>query len=417
MTPLRSSFSPRRVLGVSVAAALAAAGLVAPPALAGDPAAGGSGGPVEIALPEPTGDHDIGTVELHLVDEDRPDPWDDQGRPREIMANVWYPAEHVRGVPRAPYLSAGVADHLDRTSASVGIDPGDVDFAGALSHAGVRAPVARGLRGAPVVVYSPGGGMSRAMGTTLVEELAGSGYIVVTVDHTYQAPVQLPDRFEPPAPRPDYAQVVSERVADLRFVLDRLADAAGGGVRDAAGRGLPRGLGGAMDLSRTAMFGHSAGGFATAEAMLADPRIRAGINMDGDMSPNYALETDVRGTDRPFMLMGAGSNGDGDPHDLDHGLGWRGFTDRSTGWKRAPYLPAGEHMGFTDFQVVLPGIGRSLDLDEEAVAAAIGTADPERSLAAQRAYTTAFFDLHLRGEPTDLFDGPSPDHPGWEFRS
>ncbi|MFC3999819.1 alpha/beta hydrolase family protein [Nocardiopsis sediminis] len=419
MTASRFPFSRRRTLGVSAAAVLAAATVATLPALADNSAEGGSGGPIEIMLPEPTGRHDIGRVDLHLVDEDRADPWDDEGRPREIMASVWYPAGHAPGAPRAPYLSAGVADYLDhdRATAAVGIDPGEVDFAGALSNARTGAPVARGLDGAPVVLYSPGGGMSRAMGTTLVEELASNGYVVVTVDHTYQAPVQLPDRFEPPARNPDFTQVVQERVGDIRFVLDRLEDAAEDRVSDAAGRSLPRGLGAAMDLSRTGMFGHSAGGFATAEAMLADPRIGAGINMDGDMSPDYALETDERGTDRPFMLMSAGHNGDGDPHDIDHGLGWRGFMDRSIGWKRAPHLTEGEHIGYTDFQSVLPAIGRSLDLDEQAVAGAIGTVDPEHSLAAQRAYTSAFFDLHLRGRQTDLFDGPSPGHPGWEFPS
>ena len=37
----------------------------------------------------------------------------------------------------------------------------------------------------------------------------------------------------------------------------------------------------------------------------------------------------------------------------------------------------------------------------------IGTINPRRSLAAQRAAVTAFFDLHLKNRPTTLFDNPS----------
>jgi hypothetical protein len=34
----------------------------------------------------------------------------------------------------------------------------------------------------------------------------------------------------------------------------------------------------------------------------------------------------------------------------------------------------------------------------------IGTIDPARSVAAQRMYVGAFFDLHLRGRATTIFD-------------
>ncbi len=34
----------------------------------------------------------------------------------------------------------------------------------------------------------------------------------------------------------------------------------------------------------------------------------------------------------------------------------------------------------------------------------IGTVEPKQSLAAQRMYVAAFFDLHLRGRPTSIFE-------------
>ena len=60
------------------------------------------------------------------------------------------------------------------------------------------------------------------------------------------------------------------RAADVSFVLSELT-----GAHPAwPGAGL-------IDPSRMAMAGHSAGGAAAIPAMLADSRIRAGIDMDG----------------------------------------------------------------------------------------------------------------------------------------
>jgi hypothetical protein len=64
-------------------------------------------------------------------------------------------------------------------------------------------------------------------------------------------------------------------------------------------------------------------------------------------------------------------------------------------------------MSFTDTQVLVPRVDSVRPLPE----AAIGTVNPGRSLAAQRAYLAAFFGLHPHGQRTDLFDGDSPAHP------
>jgi hypothetical protein len=44
-----------------------------------------------------------------------------------------------------------------------------------------------------------------------------------------------------------------------------------------------------------------------------------------------------------------------------------------------------------------------------------GTVDPERSVAAQRAYLGAYFDQFLKGRPQRLLLGESPQHPDVEF--
>jgi predicted dienelactone hydrolase len=379
--------------------------------------------PLRLRLPAPTGPYRVGATELHLVDGDRPDPWV-TGRPRELMVTVWYPARPSGREPVAPYLPPLAAEHFAATAtAATGIGADRVDWTGISTHARTGARAVHSRR--PVVLYSPGGGQLRAEGTILVEELTSRGYVVVTVDHTYEAPAvefpggrlevqRLPD-LEPAALG---RAMIRTRVRDTRFVLDQLEVLARGGNPDAGGRPLPAGLGRALDLSRVGMFGHSAGGFTAAEAMLADRRLDAGADLDGSMAYSFSNNDfgDVvsRGLDRPFLLMGAGLSA-GAPHTHVDAIDWRSFWANSTGWKLDLYVPAGEHFTFTDRQALLPQVDAAFDLPDGLLAATIGTVDPRRSIAAQRAYLVAFFDLHLRHRPQPLLDGPSPRHPDVVF--
>lgn len=361
------------------------------------------GDPVRFALPAPTGPERLGSLDLHLVDRSREDPWAPDGGPRELVATLWYPAVHDDAAPPVPYLPPRVASFLDQSSAGVGIEPGEVAFAEATAHARNRAAVA-GDRPRPVVLYSPGGGNPRAFGTTLVEDLVSHGFVVLAVDSTYQAPVELPDGLTFPARGVDMRQAMAERVRDLRFALDQLTAIRSGGNPDAAGRPLPAGIAAVLDLDRVGVFGHSMGGFAAAETMLADPRFDAGANLDGSMGERYSAAPGAR-LDRPFLLVGAGTDGDSDrPHTHRDSPDLARYWERMTGWKRNLYLPDGEHMSLSDLQSVLPAVAAGLPLDAVAVRDAIGTVDPVASLAVQRRYLLALFDRHLRGTPQPVLD-------------
>jgi hypothetical protein len=393
------NISRRRLLG---GAAAMPATLFLPRTASAAPAA-----PIRLSLPAPTGRFPIGAVDLHWVDHDRPDPWV-AGRRRELMVTVTYPARPIGREPRTPYLPTLTARRFDEDIArTLGIESGRVDWAGLTTHARRAAPPT-GRH--PVLLYSPGGGRLRAEGTVLVQELAAHGYVVVGIDHTYEAPaVEFPGGRLETQRLPDIDPtelnhlMLGTRVADTRFVLDRLGELAGHC---------------GADLSRVGMFGHSAGGFTTAEAMLADRRLDAGADLDGSLAYSFGAGDfgDVvhRGLDRPFLLMGAGTSG-GTPHTHVDAVDWARFWANSTGWKRDLYVPAGEHFTFTDVQVLLPQLARALALPPEAVAQSVGTVDPERIVASVRAYLTAFFDRHLRGRPRRLLDGPSPAHPDVTF--
>ena len=354
-------------------------------------------------LPRPTGHDRIGVVPLHLVDRSRTDPWVPSHPVRELMVSLWYPTQRGHDRPLAPWLPPGAWARFEQDN---GVPPGVL--AVPLTHGRTGAPVDRRRGGRPVVLYSPGLGATRDSNTVLVEELVSRGYVVATIDHTHDSSaVEFPDgRVEVGTLTPAVAaQAVAVRVADTRFVLDTLSALNAGGNPDAEHRPLPNGLRGALNLSRVGMFGHSLGGSTAAEAMLEDRRIKAGVNLDGTLfGPVVAA-----GLDRPFMLVGA------QDHDRDTDASWAQFWANLRGWRLNLRLAGSAHNSFTDIQVLLPQIAGALNYPPEAVQQLIGTTDPQRSIINQRAYVTAFFDLHLRHRDRHLLDHPSPRFPEMQF--
>lgn len=380
--------------------------------------------PVRFALPEPTGALPIGVTELHLVDRSRMDPWIAR-QPRELMVSIWYPAQPAAGYQLAPYMLPAAARHFAEAVLGPLRLANRVDIGSVRTHAWSNAPVAAAREAWPVILFSPGGSIPRPLGTVLVEELASRGYVVVTMDHTYEATaVEFPDGRVALRSLPEaedlLRRLVAVRVDDVRFVLSQLEAMRAGGNPDAASRPLPEGLRTALDLSRVGMFGHSAGGFTAAETMLVDARIDAGVNLDGSMA--YRMSRGEygaavgRGLERPFMLMGAGaSGGPTRPHTHHWSPPWKVFWENSTGWKLDLYMPEGEHFSFTDYQVIAPQLAAKTFLPDMVVSRVLGTVDPQRAVASTRAYLVAFFDQHLKGVDQPLLQGPSPHHPDIDF--
>jgi len=266
-------------------------------------------------------------------------------------------------------------------------------------------------RGHPVVLYSPGLGSDRTISTVLVEELASYGYIVVTIDHTHDAgEVEFPggrvETLSLPRNINDavIAQALAVREADTRFVLNQLAAINAGHNSNVGNQPLPKGMRGAFDLSRTGMFGHSLGGATAAATMHDDPRIKAGINMDGSLPSGSA----TAGSDRPFLLLSSDQSGPEDPS-------WDEFWNNQRGWKRELLLTGSTHNSFTDFEVLYPQASPLVGLTADEVTRMIGTLDPLRAVRAERVYVRAFFDLHLRRQKNALFGAASPHYPQIRF--
>ncbi|MFE5869572.1 alpha/beta hydrolase family protein [Streptomyces roseifaciens] len=392
----RNTLTRRRLLGAALGV-----GAAVPLGLAGPARAAASGAPtpVRLTLPAPTGPYPVGTVALHLVDAARPDPVAGPGRHRELMASVWYPARDTEQYPPVPWMTDGPLRAL-LTSARF---PADVALA-PLTAGHQGAPVRRSGRGLPVIVFSHGAHSHRADHTVIVQELASHGYAVVTVDHTYDALTQFPDgRVLTPLRDSEPAMGPADFATDIRFVLDRVEDLAAGRNPDADGQLLPEGLAGALDLRCIGMLGWSKGGTATARVMLDDPRVRAGLSLDGPMLP--AMTGDL---DRPFMMMTAQFTRAQAPAIAE-------FWKHLRGWRLDIRAEGAVHSSYGDNQVLIPQLAEATGMSDEQLRAWTGTLAPARAIRIQQAYPLAFFDLHLRHRRGHLLDGPSRAFPEVTF--
>ncbi|MFF0560261.1 alpha/beta hydrolase family protein [Streptomyces sp. NPDC004266] len=340
--------------------------------LFGPSAARAAEGTASLRLPGPTGPHRVGLRTFALTDTSRSDPWEPGAR--EVMISVLYPARTVRGFPRAPQLTPAEAREFAGLAPLVhpGLPAAGVDWGAVLTHGHVDAPPLPGRR--PVLLYTPGGGDSRALGTTLAEDLASHGRVVVLVDHPGDASqVELPSGMRTTVLRgePDpetFRTMIDTRVADLRLVLDRLGD-------------LP--LAPVMDLRRIGVYGHSAGGTAAVHALAGDDRITAGVNLEGylDLDPDL-----VAGLDRPLLMFRT----DGFASAARLERSWAGLPAR-----RVLLTDAG-HWVFSDYAHLVPRLQAAGLVTAGTRAALVGAGDTAATTALVRHGVRAFFDHRLR---------------------
>jgi dienelactone hydrolase len=152
----------------------------------------------------------------------------------------------------------------------------------------------------------PGGSALTTDFTTLAEDLASHGYVVVGFDAPYRSGVVVfPDGrvvLRSPAANTDdlAAPGAQERFVtkilpmwsgDAQFVADQLDRLNGA---DPSGR-----FKGRLDMRRLGIFGHSFGGATALQFCHDDSRCKAGIDLDGEPSGSVVKE----GLTQPFLFL------------------------------------------------------------------------------------------------------------------
>ena len=97
-------------------------------------------------------------------------------QPRSLVIQLWYPTA-ATGRPAA-YLSPAVARFIAKSN---GVAPALLQ--GVKLDATANAAPLQRRGGWPVVLFSPGFGVERGLYTSLTEDLASHGYVVVAIDH------------------------------------------------------------------------------------------------------------------------------------------------------------------------------------------------------------------------------------------
>lgn len=380
-------------------------------------------------LPQPSGPRPVGVADLHIRDQSRPDPL--RGGKREFMIRAWYPADS--GPSRiAPYVTQTFANdqlfgpqknlvlhHLPsvRTSGRLGLKPAGTAI--------------------PVLIFLPGYASYNAQSTTLAQDLASNGYVVLSIGSPGDAAgVEFPGgrvaEFRRYAFLDQLGRATSkllsqilddpspERMAALARELRRIVPAAKDALHlisgdaesvmdriDRGGLGL---LDGHLDPSRIGIVGMSFGGAVAGQVCSQDPRCRAGINLDG-----YQF-SDLQGREigRPFLMVANGAYK-------------RSYLNDTFG--RAPVRPAdaapllniqvsgSRHLDFTDLTLLSPVAKRYLKNE------VVGPISGPRMIGLTSALVQGFFDEFVLGR-TRAFDDaiarwPEVKHrrpplpPGW----
>jgi hypothetical protein len=384
-------------------------------AFAGNPATDSAKSPAQATLP-PTGPFAVGKITVHWTDESRIEPLSTNNDSRELMVDIWYPAEVSNAAP---------ADYLDVAAYERALGAnGFQNYFGAASetiqhgvktHAVSGAPYARSSKRSPVLIFSPGGGMIREAYTSQLEDLASHGYVVAAISHPYDATVTIfPDGRQlaysdkrwpvPPSLEGDAnLNQLEWHASDIRFVLDQVSRANVPGSP-----ALP--FAGHLDLSQVGAFGHSLGGIAAAHACQLDRRFKACMNQDGSVAKR-PLFLDVHGwaMDQAFMFI---------LHDAPTGR----LTDEQVAEMKMPRERLEQIVRRLDEyqETVLRSTGKGsyrvrlqsqlathMDFSDFPLLAAHDRADAEKRsgvLATVRSYTLAFFDKYLRGTKPALLD-------------
>jgi hypothetical protein len=352
----------------------------------------------EITLPAPAGHFAVGRTTYTWVNNDETDELAlSPGAKREVVAWMWYPSVAATTATPAEYLPAPWRKALAENS---GVLMGQLltrDLALVRTHSTLDPDVSPEQRSYPVVILRAGGGALTTDFTTLAEDLASHGYIVVGFDAPYRTfIVVLSDNrvvIRPPANDPenlpaDQANRLINRLLpmwtrDTAFVVSQLEQL---NAADPSGK-----LTGRLDMQRLGMFGHSFGGATALQFCHDHPRCKAGIDIDGAPYGNVVQE----GLKQPFLfILSDHSRELADPASRQIHADFESIYDRLPSGRLFITIRGANHFSFSDQMLVkshyVIGMMRLLG---------VGGLEGRRGLAITAEYVHTFFDVYLKDAP------------------
>ena len=307
-------------------------------------------------LPAPSGPYTVGTGIETWEDNSRPEAFTDNPTDvRRIVVQYWYPAAvpSMAETTPHPYLDQP-AKRMGAFAQAMGLPEFLVEHIQEVrTHSLYGQTVHPDTDTLPIVVFSHGLGGMKSQNTIQAEELASHGYLVIAADHAFDAYLTIFDDGTTADYRSSGSEISSEadfwavrgpqlsaRTQDVRFILDVISERKSASAADIATPASA--LWQRLDLNRIGVFGHSFGGATSLMALSQDPRIRAGIALDGWMVP-VPEETIGEGIRKPVLYLGQES--------WDEPLNYEKldrFIANSSGYATREIWAGTKHMDFAD---------------------------------------------------------------------
>lgn len=361
-------------------------------------------------LPVPTGNYKVGSRYIHLKT-DKPEIITPNNKDeRELTVKVWYPAE-LKDENVESYMNNG-----DRVgfAKKYSLPESTFKYLDYVETHTYKSPsVAKGKF--PVLIFSHGYNSNASGYYSLLEEIASNGYIVLNINHTYESTGTLfPNgkiKFYNSAYSTEHndqkmaemvweaaqnykkakgkkaqfkaiekslrdyfvAEITIRWAEDISMLVDRLKK-----------WNTSTFLADHIDISKIGVFGHSQGGAAAGQALLDDDRITTAINIDG---AQFGPMIDSK-LHKPFALISSDWPAD-HPNFNEHAY----HNGSTSDFYEAKVLNSG-HSNFSDIPLMV-----NLSLVNEA-----GTIDPFKGYEITTAMILQFFDMNLKGKPSNLLD-------------
>lgn len=381
-------------------------------------------------LPKPTGSYDVGIKYIHLVDENRNDPFlDKAAKKRELMVKVYYPgnmesskkfdgyfhnsSELIKGFTAGYGMPNFLFSHLKivKTNSKIDLQLPDKE------------------QSYPVVLFSHGAGTTMEVQTSQCEDLASHGYIVVAIDHTYVSGATVfPDRVVSNKEATTFfkadesLEIITQIMADdSKFVIEYLSEMNEGKI-DSIFRGK-------INLDEIGAIGHSLGGAVAYHLAINESRVKAAINLDGRVysspkedstriAPVLMLANDkfhVQSLqnresllkkfeelpeEEQQIMISEFMYGSKEAYNEAYNKATQIAIELTNILKASGNLftiEGSEHMKFTDIGLFI-GSGRLRELMGIG-----GKTEPKRCLEITKALTAGFFDEYLKGEDKHSF--------------
>ena len=357
----------------------------------------------ETTLPLPSGTFAVGRTMLAWKVAPQHSTEPGAGAQHTLLAWIWYPANSPKQPQRtAEYLPGSWRRAVEHHSGFVLSKMLTRDLSRVRTNSIDEAEISSQQRSYPVVLIRAGLAAQTVAYTSLAEDLASHGYVVVGFDAPYRtivsvlpqgtvierAPENDADRFNGLEQEQVATRLVQEWSADLSSAVDQLRYLDG---FDPTSRFFGR-----LDMQRIGVLGHSLGGATALQFCHDDARCKAGIDLDGAPLGSVSAE----GVRQPFMFLLSEHTGESDAPEVQAKID--AIYNRLPADQRLYLTILGaNHFGFSDDGAFLksPLMMKLLRLT------GVLRLDGRRQITITGHYIDAFFDVYLKGLPISELRG------------